>query len=91
MKIGIVISTNDPEVVWNEFRFGNTSLKAHHEVTIFLISYGVEVEEINAEKFDLSIFSNYFTLQTNLVGVFAKSLIRHVNTFSGITLQKGGG
>ncbi|MFX0209097.1 MAG: DsrE family protein [Candidatus Hodarchaeota archaeon] len=53
MKIGIVISTNDPEVVWNAFRFGNTSLKARHEVTVFLINNGVEVEDIQSEKFNL--------------------------------------
>ena len=28
LKIGIVISTNDPEEVWNAFRFGNVALKA---------------------------------------------------------------
>ena len=27
MKIGIVIGTNDPEVVWNAFRLGNIALK----------------------------------------------------------------
>ena len=41
MKIGLVISTNEPEVVWNAFRFGNTSLKANHEVKVFLIKIGV--------------------------------------------------
>lgn len=35
MKFGIVISTNEPEVVWNAFRFGVTSLKADHEVKVF--------------------------------------------------------
>jgi hypothetical protein len=33
MKIGIVISTNDPESVWNAFRFGNVALKASHAVS----------------------------------------------------------
>jgi hypothetical protein len=27
MKIGIVISTNDAEEVWNAIRFGNVALK----------------------------------------------------------------
>lgn len=27
MKLGIVLSTNDPEEVWNVFRFGNVALK----------------------------------------------------------------
>lgn len=53
MKIGIVISTNEPEVVWNAFRLGVTSLKANHEVKAFLINKGVEVEDINDEKYDV--------------------------------------
>lgn len=50
MKIGIVISTNEAEVVWNAFRFGNTSLKANHEVKVFLINKGVEIEDISDER-----------------------------------------
>ena len=52
MKIGIVIGTNDPEVVWNAFRFGNVSLKANHAVKVFLLNKGVEVEDIKDEKFN---------------------------------------
>ena len=40
MNIGIVIGTNEAEVVWNTFRFGNASLKANHETKIFLINNG---------------------------------------------------
>ena len=46
MKIGIVISTNDPEKVWNAFRFGNVAVKANHEVKVFLINKGVDAENI---------------------------------------------
>jgi uncharacterized protein involved in oxidation of intracellular sulfur len=53
MKIGIVISTNEPEVVWNAFRFGNVSLKANHEAKVFLINKGVEVEDIKSDKFNV--------------------------------------
>ncbi|MBU0531978.1 DsrE family protein [Candidatus Micrarchaeota archaeon] len=53
MKIGIVISTNEPEIVWNAFRFGVTSLKAGHEAKVFLINKGVEVGEIKNEKYDV--------------------------------------
>ena len=53
MKLGIIISTNEPEVVWNAFRFGNTSIKANHEVKVFLINKGVEVEEIKNEKYNV--------------------------------------
>jgi formylmethanofuran dehydrogenase subunit C len=32
MKLGIVISTNEAEEVWNAFRFGNVALKQNHTV-----------------------------------------------------------
>ncbi len=53
MRIGIVIGTNEPEVVWNAFRFGVTSLKANHDVKVFLINKGVEVEDIKDGKYDI--------------------------------------
>lgn len=60
MKIGIVLSTNEPEIVWNAFRFGNTSLKASHEVTFFLINKGVESDEIKNEKYNIQEQINSF-------------------------------
>ena len=51
MKIGIVLSTNDPEEVWNAFRFGNVTLKEAHEVRVFLVNKGVEAEDIKSERF----------------------------------------
>ena len=53
MKIGLVISTNDAEEVWNAFRLGNVALKENHTVKVFLVNRGVEVEDIKSEKFDL--------------------------------------
>jgi len=53
MKFGIVISTNEPEIVWNAFRFGVTSLKADHEVKVFLLNKGVEAEGIKDEKYNV--------------------------------------
>ncbi|HYB93020.1 MAG TPA: DsrE family protein [archaeon] len=53
MKIGVIISQNDPETVWSAFRFGNVSLSRHHEVKVFLISKGVESEDIVDENFNV--------------------------------------
>jgi len=53
MKIGIVIGTNEPEVVWNAFRFGVNALKSNHKVRVFLINKGVEAEDIKDEKYDV--------------------------------------
>src|SRR3989337_4094788 len=51
LKIGIVISTNDPEAVWNAFRFGDVALKAGHSVKVFWVNKGVEAEDIKSDKF----------------------------------------
>lgn len=53
MKLGIVISTNDAEEVWNAFRFGNVALKANHTVKVFLVNKGVEAGDIKSEKFNI--------------------------------------
>jgi len=53
MKIGIVLSSNEPEVVWNAFRFGVTALKAKHAVKVFLINKGVELEEVERKEYDV--------------------------------------
>jgi len=53
MKIGIVLSTNDAEEVWNAFRFGNVALKENHTVRVFLVNKGVEAEDIKSEKFNV--------------------------------------
>lgn len=45
MKLGLVIYSNDPEPVWNAFRFGNHAIKQHQdEVQVFLLGKGVEAE-----------------------------------------------
>ncbi len=53
MKIGLVISTNDSETVWNAFRFGNFSLGKNESVKVFLIGKGVEAESVSNEKFNI--------------------------------------
>ncbi|OHD20211.1 MAG: DsrE family protein [Spirochaetes bacterium GWB1_59_5] len=52
MKFGIIIETNEPEKAWNGVRFANASLKQGHEVKIFLMSAGVEIENITHAKFN---------------------------------------
>ncbi len=34
MKIGILISTNDPETLWNVFRFANLCLKDLYKMVV---------------------------------------------------------
>jgi uncharacterized protein involved in oxidation of intracellular sulfur len=60
LKIGIVISTNDPEAVWNAFRFGNVALNANHSVRVFLVNKGVEAEDIKSDKFNVKEQIDFF-------------------------------
>jgi uncharacterized protein involved in oxidation of intracellular sulfur len=52
MKLGIVISTNEAETVWNALRLANFARKEGDEVGVFLVGKGVEYEKASAGKFD---------------------------------------
>ena len=54
MKIGIVVYSEDAEVVFNAFRFGNFSLQKGDAVKAFLLAKGVECENLSNEKFNIS-------------------------------------
>ena len=58
--MGIVIYSNDPEVVWNAFRFGNFALKAGDEVKVIEVYYKVVgilqkliIIQVRTDKIDL--------------------------------------
>jgi uncharacterized protein involved in oxidation of intracellular sulfur len=53
MKLAIVIYSNDPETVWNAFRFGVFARKQGDEVSVFLLGKGVEAESLDCAKFDV--------------------------------------
>ena len=54
MKLGVVLYTNDPETVWNAFRFGNFALNEGDEVQFFLLGKGVECESLDTDKFKVT-------------------------------------
>lgn len=55
MKLGIILQSNKPEHAWNTLRFGITALKANHQVEIFLMNEGSELDVIpDSEHFDIS-------------------------------------
>ncbi|MDA4124708.1 MAG: DsrE family protein [Thaumarchaeota archaeon] len=53
MKMGLVISSNEPELVWNAFRYGVKATGSGHSVKVFLLGKGVESEQIDDPKFDV--------------------------------------
>jgi predicted peroxiredoxin len=51
--IGIVLSSNDPETVWNAFRLANYSLSKGDTVSVFLLGKGVEAPDLKSKEFDV--------------------------------------
>lgn len=64
MKIGILISMNDPETLWNAFRFANLCLNTdeNDEVTIFLNAKAVDYASADSEKFNIKEQAKAFVL-----------------------------
>ncbi len=52
MKLGIIISTSEPETVWNAYRLANLALNEGDRVKVFLLGEGVESETGN-EKYNV--------------------------------------
>lgn len=56
MKLGIILQSNKPEHAWNTFRLGITALKAGHQVEVFLMNEGSELDAIpDSKNFDISV------------------------------------
>lgn len=56
MKLGVILQSNKPEHAWNTFRLGITALKAGHQVEIFLMNEGSELDTIpDTKDFDISV------------------------------------
>lgn len=52
MKIGVIVSSNDAETIWNAMRYANFCLDQRDEVKVFLTGKGVEYQKISTEKFN---------------------------------------
>ena len=53
MKLALVISQTNPELVFNAFRLANFSRNQGDEVRVFLLAEGVELDKIDDPKFDV--------------------------------------
>lgn len=54
MKLGIVIYSDDAEVVWNAFRLAIFSLSEGDQVKVFLLARGVEAENLDIDQFKVT-------------------------------------
>ena len=56
MKLGIILQSNKQEHAWNTFRLGITALKVGHQVEVFLMNEGSELDVIpDSKDFDVSV------------------------------------
>jgi uncharacterized protein involved in oxidation of intracellular sulfur len=53
MKYLLILNTNEPETIWNCLRFGSAALTRTHEVNLFLLGPGVEIEGFESDDFDV--------------------------------------
>lgn len=67
MKIGAVISTNEPELVRNAFRYGVKAIESGHSMKVFLLGRGVESQEIDDEKFNVKKMMKEFADKGGLI------------------------
>lgn len=54
MKIAFIITSNDPETVWNALRLANFALKQKDTAHVFLSGKGVEIESLDTERFKIT-------------------------------------
>ncbi len=52
MNLGIIISTSEPETVWNVYRLANFALNEGNKVRVFLLAKGVE-SEAGSKEYDV--------------------------------------
>jgi uncharacterized protein involved in oxidation of intracellular sulfur len=77
MKIGIILGTNEPEVVFNAFRFGVLARRSGHRVLIFLMNRGVDIEDINDSAFNIQEQIFLFTKKEGEILTCMKSMKIH--------------
>ncbi len=53
MKLALIVSTNDPETVFNAFRLGVFSLATGDSVTAFLLGAAVEIASLPSDEFNV--------------------------------------
>jgi sulfur relay (sulfurtransferase) complex TusBCD TusD component (DsrE family) len=53
MKLGMIITQTDPEIVFNALRLALFGLEQGDQVHIFLSGRGVEIDQIEDPKFDV--------------------------------------
>jgi uncharacterized protein involved in oxidation of intracellular sulfur len=62
MHLGLILSNNDPDILWNAMRFANFSLEKGEDVTILLTSHAVGYHKVDSPKYNLEELFKIFAL-----------------------------
>jgi len=62
MHVGLILSNNDPDILWNALRFANFCLEKEEEVTILLNSHAVEYHKVDSPQYNLEELFKIFAL-----------------------------
>ncbi len=60
MKVLFIISTDEPETIYNAMRLANTAVKKGDEVSVFMLGRGVLFEKSSSEQFNVMEQVNQF-------------------------------
>jgi len=69
MKLGIICSTKDPEILWNAFRFANLCLEKMDDVFLFLNAGAVQYQDVDAPQYKLGDLLKTFALSDGVLYV----------------------
>jgi uncharacterized protein involved in oxidation of intracellular sulfur len=61
MKVLFIISTDEPETVYNAMRLANVSVERGDETSVFMLGRGVLYEKASTDQFDAVGEVNKFT------------------------------
>jgi uncharacterized protein involved in oxidation of intracellular sulfur len=61
MKVLFIISTDEPETVYNAMRLANVSVQREDETSVFMLGRGVLYEKSSTDQFDVLGEVNKFT------------------------------
>lgn len=67
MKYGILISSSDPETVWNALRFANLLLEEEHDVSIFLNGPAVDLAGLDCPAYPVRLLAKTFALSEGVL------------------------
>ncbi|OGP71610.1 MAG: hypothetical protein A2Y80_04155 [Deltaproteobacteria bacterium RBG_13_58_19] len=62
MHLGLILSSNDPDILWNAVRFANFCLEKGEDVTIFLNAHAVEYHKVDSPRYELEKLFKTFAL-----------------------------